>query len=38
MPDPENEAEDAIPFQEELHLAMDGYSYHLMREEDIFEF
>ena len=21
MPDPENEAEDAIPFQEELHLA-----------------
>ncbi|MBI4805573.1 MAG: 3',5'-cyclic-nucleotide phosphodiesterase [Desulfovibrio sp.] len=24
--------------QEELHLAMDGYSYHLMREEESFDF
>ena len=24
--------------QEELHLAMDGYSYHLMREEEVFDF
>ncbi|WP_243438915.1 3',5'-cyclic-nucleotide phosphodiesterase [Fundidesulfovibrio soli] len=24
--------------QEELHLALDGYSFHLMREEDSFEF
>jgi ribonuclease BN (tRNA processing enzyme) len=24
--------------QEELHLAMDGYSYHLLREDEEFEF